>query len=423
MLKSSPFFLAFAALLAGCGGVRSSLPPAVGSQTAAQALSQRHRGSQEQILYTFKGSTDGGDPAADLVFGSSGKLYGTTVVGGAASCGTVFTLTPHAGPPWPESVLYSFTCYSDGKNPYGGVTFDSRGDAYDGVTVSGGAGPSCGSSGCGVAFELQAMHESILHAFTGGSDGFGPGNGLAIDAHGNLFGTTPDGGQYSAGTVYELFKRAGRWHEKVIHAFTGGSDGGGGMLGRLTIDSAGNVYGVTEVGGAYGAGTVYELTPKSRNRFEFTTLHEFKGTPDCASPYGGVYVAPSGGSVYGTTYAGGANGLGCMFVLVKLLKYAGQTLYSFKGGNDGSMPTGTLTLSRHHLLGTTSMGGGTCDCGTVFSLDERTQKEATLHAFGGDSDGAYPYYGVTMDSARNLYGTTAAGGAPNQGTVFEVLAP
>src|SRR5579863_6242753 len=102
MIRSSLFLCAFGALLASCGGVQSSLPSPLGSHSAPQIISDHHRGPhlKEQILYSFRGSSDGGDPAADLVFGSSGTLYGTTVVGGAASCGTVFTLTPRSSPPW-----------------------------------------------------------------------------------------------------------------------------------------------------------------------------------------------------------------------------------------------------------------------------------------------------------------------------------
>lgn len=404
------------AMLAGCGAAQ----PPVGRSPGAQAAAQLTKGS-ERILYSFTGGNDGGDPAADLVFDATGKLYGTTVIGGAASCGTIFTLTPHTTPPWQESVLYNFTCYSDGKNPYGGVTFDTLGDMY-GTTVSGGAGGSCGSTGCGVAWELKGAQESVLHAFSGGMDGFGPGNGIAADAHGNLYGTTPDGGKNSEGTVYELYKRAGAWHERVLHAFTGGTDGAGGMLGRLLIDQTGTIYGVAEGGGANSAGTVYRLRPKSKGGFRFTTLYAFKGTPDCADPYGGLYETANG-TLYGTTYYGGSNGLGCIFSLAAT--GSEKALYSFKGGTDGSNPSGTLvfvsTNNVSDFYGTTSMGGGSCNCGTIFSLNEKTNQETVRHAFTGGSDGAYPYYGLAADASTRgpLYGTTAAGGSSNQGTIFE----
>jgi uncharacterized repeat protein (TIGR03803 family) len=299
------------------------------------------------------------------------------------------------------------------------VTFDKNADLF-GTTVSGGYGGSCGSTGCGVAWELHGSAESVLHSFTGGQDGFGPGGGLAIDRKGNLYGTTPDGGANYSGVIYELSQRKGAWRERVIHAFNGGSEGGVGSLGRLLIDRAGDLYGVTEIGGAHSAGTVYELTRAGKS-WKLTTLYAFKGSPDCGSPYGGL-IADRHGNLYGTTYYGGANGLGCVFELARThAGYREHAIYSFAGGNDGSSPTTTLLLSgARTLYGTTSMGGGSCNCGTVFKLNAKTGSEVVLHAFTAGRDGAFPYYGLLGDGSGHLYGTTAAGGTSNQGTVFEV---
>ena len=407
-------FIAVSLALAACGGPTAGQPP------IAPGAARVELGGQERVLYSFTGQGDGGDPAADLVFDASGSLVGTTVVGGTAGCGTVFALTPGVKGSWKETARYSFDCYSTGKNPYGGVLFNGSTTAY-GTTVSGGSGPSCGSSGCGVAYELSGSSESVLHDFAAGSDGFGPGDALAADANGDLFGMTPDGGKDSAGVVYELTKRGNAWSERVIHAFTGGKDGGTGSLGRLTIDDTG-IYGVAETGGAYGAGTVFRMTYARGTGWRFTTLYAFKGVPDCASPYGGL-VKDSHGNIYGTTYSGGTDGLGCIFELNASHAKSERVLHNFEGGSDGSRPTGTLFQTGVELYGTTSMGGGSCDCGTVFALDTQTRHVRILHSFHGASDGAYPYYGVTPDSSGNLYGTTAAGGTANRGTVFEIRRP
>src|SRR5271169_4158121 len=103
----------------------------------------------EKVVYSFTGGNDGGNPASQLIFDSAGNAYGSTVVGGLYGCGTVFELTPLSGGKWQESVLYSFTCFGDGKNPYGGVTFDSAGNLY-GTTAAGGSGGECTGDGCGV---------------------------------------------------------------------------------------------------------------------------------------------------------------------------------------------------------------------------------------------------------------------------------
>lgn len=373
------------------------------------------------MLYSFSGGNDGGDAASGLVI-RGGNLYGTTVVGGAYACGTIFKLAPQKSLPWHESVLYSFDCYGTGKTPYGGVTFDRKGSLY-GSTVSGGSGGSCGSSGCGVVFRLTSRAaESVLHSFTGGNDGFGPGGGVAIDSMGHLYGTTPDGGTNAEGTVYEISRARRTWHESVIHAFTGGKDGAVGSLGTLLVDSSGDLYGVTETGGARGAGTAFKMTRASKNRWNLKTLYAFKGTPDAASPYGGL-IEDASGNLYGTTYYGGAHGLGSVFELIASArgKYHERVLYSFRGGSDGSSPTSTLLVGASgRLYGTTSAGGGSCDCGTIFEFDATSGSETVLHSFGSSGDGAYPYYGLTQDSGGNLYGTTVQGGTFNHGAVFEL---
>ena len=158
--------------------------------------------SSENVLYSFTGGNDGGDAATSLVFDRQENLYGTTVVGGTFACGTVFRLSAQASPPWHETVLDNFDCYADGKNPYGGVTLDGKGN-LDGTTVAGGSGGSC-SDGCGVVFQLRPAVEKVLHSFTGSNDGFGPGAALVLDPAGHLYGTTPDGGAHSEGVVYEV---------------------------------------------------------------------------------------------------------------------------------------------------------------------------------------------------------------------------
>ncbi len=398
-----------AALLAACAATRDA---SAGSSAALPSVNAA-AGASETVLYSFSGGDDGGNAATGLILDHGGNLYGTTVVGGKHTCGTVFKLAPQATPPWSESVLYSFGCFSDGKNPHGGVTFDPKAN-LDGTTVSGGSGPSCGSYGCGVVFQLTPTTENVLHDFTAGRDGFGPGGGVTFDASGNLYGTTPDGGAHSQGIVYEITPKG---HEHIVHTFTGGKDGGVGSLGLLLLESS-SLYGVAEEGGAHGAGTVYRLT-RTGKRWGLTTLYAFKGSPDAASPYGGL-VADAAGDLFGTTYYGGANGMGSVFELTHNAKgrYHERVLYSFKGGGDGSSPTSTLAFGGSDLYGTTSAGGGSCGCGTIFRLNAESGAESVLHAFGNGSDGAYPYYGLTK--AKGIfYGTTVAGGSSGQGTVFE----
>src|SRR5258708_2745513 len=206
--------------------------------------------STTQLIYGFAGGTDGEYIDTDLVTDSAGNIYGTSVQGGTFGGGTVFQVTP-AGV---HTVLYNFTGGADGGEPYKGVTFDAQGNLY-GTAVTGGGG-SC-EGGCGVVFKLANSNgvwtQSVIHAFTGGADGSGAGSPVAFDKYGNLYGTTPTGGTKGMGVLYQLKPDGtGAWRLRVIHTFTGGSDGGGGSAGRLLIDARGNLFGACTVGGVNG---------------------------------------------------------------------------------------------------------------------------------------------------------------------------
>jgi uncharacterized repeat protein (TIGR03803 family) len=395
----------------------------------AMSLGSTWAATTEKVLYNFTGGNDGGDPASQLTFDTAGNAYGTTVTGGAFGCGTVFKLSPSGGGQWQQSVLYSFGCSNDGKNPYGGVTLDAAGNLY-GTTAAGGTG-TCTGDGCGVVFKLTrsggSWTASVLYSFAGGTDGYGPGGMVVFDRAGNLYGTTPDGGAYSQGTVYQLSLNGGQWQEKVIHDFTGGNDGAVGSLGALLIDSSGAIYGVTELGGANGAGTVFRMF-SFKSTWNLVTLYAFKGQPDAGFPYGGL-IADANGNLYGTTYYGGANGAGAVFKVgpgaSAIAGWRDVVLYSFQGGTDGGSPTSTLVFDEAgNLYGTTSAGGDPgCECGVAFELSPNgggAWYESVLHTFGSIPDGSYPYYGMTPDGMGNFFGTTATGGHHQQGTVFEL---
>src|SRR5450631_2949634 len=196
--------------------------------------------STTKLIYSFAGNGDGEYTDTELVMDSAGNLYGTSVQGGTYGGGTVFQVTP-AGV---HTVLYDFTGGSDGGEPYKGVTLDAMGNLY-GTAVTGGGG-SC-EGGCGVVFKLTTSGgtwtQTVIHTFTGGNDGSGPGSPVVIDKHGNVYGTTPTGGASGMGVIYQLVPDGGGWKLRVIHTFTGGNDGGGGSASRFLIDAAGSLYG------------------------------------------------------------------------------------------------------------------------------------------------------------------------------------
>ena len=377
-------------------------------------------------VYSFTGGLDGRDPATHLTFDSAGNAYGTTAAGGEFDFGAVFQLTP-SGDTWVQTVIYSFAGGNDGLDPHAGVTIGPDGSLY-GTTVAGGNAGICAADGCGVVYKLTLeggqWFQTTIHNFKGGNDGWGPGSRVVFDAAGNLFGTTPDGGAGSMGTIFMLTPTPnGTWHKKTIHNFTGRKDGATGSMGDLLLDTAGNIYGVTEQGGANGLGNVYKISPSPNGNWTLTPLYAFKGMPDGANPYGGL-IWDSVGNLYGTTYFGGTAGMGTTFQLTPGPdgQWQENILYSFLGGTDGSLPTTTLVFDKTgNLLGTTSAGGRpSCDCGTVFKLilSGGSWKEKIVHFFGKGFDGYAPNYGLTFDAAGNLYGATPSGGTSRKGMIY-----
>jgi uncharacterized repeat protein (TIGR03803 family) len=382
--------------------------------------------STTNVLYSFGGEDDGEYVDSDLVVDGAGNIYGTSVEGGTFGTGTVWELSPSASG-WVHTVLYSFTGGADGGQPYKGVTLDVEGNLY-GTAVVGGVGGSCAEAGCGVVYKLAhssaGWTQSVIYNFTGGDDGYGPGSGVTFDKHGNIYGTTPVGGAKGYGTIWQLRPQAnGRWQFRLVHTFTGGADGGTGSAGRFLIDKAGNLYNVATVGGTYGSGTAYELTPTMIGQWKFTLLYAFKGQPDAGFPYGGLAM-DTRGNLYGTTYYDGANDLGSVY---RLSRQSGvwkeNVLYSFKGGADGSSSISNLVFdAAGNMYGTTSEGGAGCSCGVIFKMTPGTNgkwTESIAYRFQGQPDPGFAYNGMVVDSKGNLYGATVHGGTGNDGTVYQ----
>jgi uncharacterized repeat protein (TIGR03803 family) len=262
----------------------------------------------------------------------------------------------------------------------------------------------------------RAQNCIVLHSFTG-PDGAYPYSALIADSAGNLYGTTPGGGASNYGTVFKL-DAGNNYALTTLHSFAG-SDGAT-PYGALIADSTGNLYGTTGGGGVRDRGTVFKLD--AGNNYALTMLHSFDPfAGEGATPYAGL-IADSAGNLYGTTSAGGTPfhaSYGTVFKLDAGNNYALTTLHNF-ARFDGSLPyAGLIADSAGNLYGTTATGGA-LDQGTVFKLDAGNNYAlTTLHSFTS-SDGAYPYAALIADSAGNLYGTTIAGGASGYGTVFKL---
>jgi uncharacterized repeat protein (TIGR03803 family) len=378
----------------------------------------------EKVLYSFSTGADGNYPEAGLILGSAGNLYGTTFRGGANHYGTVFELTPTAGGGWTETVLYSFNAGQDGKYPQAGLIFDSASNLY-GTTNQG------GTYGYGTVFEL-ARHpggvwtETVLYSFKGGTDGHNPQAGLIFGAAGNLFGTTNGGGTYGFGTVFELAHTAGGWTETVLHSFdhNNGKDGIYPSAG-LILDAFGNLYGTTNQGGTYGYGTVFEVKRNGGGVWTEKLLYSFNNNISDGENPNASLIFDASGNLYGTTTKGGATGNGTVFELTPTGTggWTETVLYSFGSVPDGNGPQGSLIFDAlGNLYGTTYLGGVNGG-GTVFELTPAgggAWTETVLHSFNVTLDGRKPWAGVIFGAAGNLYGTTYGGGTNRNGTVFQI---
>jgi uncharacterized repeat protein (TIGR03803 family) len=236
----------------------------IGGQQGCGTVFMVSASGTERVLYSFAGGTDGVRPMAGLVPDAAGNLYGTTTQGGAAhcsdfsvsGCGTVFKLSKTGI----ETVLHSFAGYpNDGEGPTARLIFGAKGVLY-GTTLMGGA------YSYGTVFKVNVANrkETVMYSFTGGStDGINPAGGLTRDAAGNLYGITQAGGGAvcagsGCGTIFRLDKNG---NETVLCSFAVGNDASV-PAGDLIRDSAGNLYGTTSNGGtAGGPGTVYKLIP------------------------------------------------------------------------------------------------------------------------------------------------------------------
>ncbi len=283
-----------------------------GSAGVAFELQRQADGSFKELILCHLGEQGGGSlPVGSLAFDASGNLFGTVHSGGPHGEGAVFELTPATGGTWTVSVPRSFGGPPDGHGARSNVIFDSSGNLYS-TTFSGGA------HSVGTVFELSpngdsTWTETILHDFQKEvGDGYNPWAGLIFDSFGNLYGTTENGGA-QAGTVFELSPNGDNtWSEKILHKFGNGSDGKYPMA-NLVADAAGNLYGTTLEGGAYGFGTVFKLTPAAGGTWTETVLHNFGNGTDGKYPGYGALIFDHAGNLYGTTGYGGKYAAGMIF--------------------------------------------------------------------------------------------------------------
>lgn len=332
----------------------------------------------EDVLYRFQnGSTGGVGLNGNLVIDPAGDVDGTTFYGGPDFQGTVFQLTPGSDG-WTESDIYQFCSQSrctDGASPASGLILDRAGNLYGTATAG-------GTDGGGVAFELSPDNggwtESVLFNFCPlnpcNRGGWLP-TGLAEDASGNFFGATTYGGHYSwpctpgdgCGAVVELSPSKNGWKEIALHRFTGPD--GAFPESSLTLDKQGNVYGTTTSDGAFGCGTVFQLSPKANGGWRYNVIYDLRDGVSAGS-----LALDAAGNLYG---ADSSNGFSSC-------KGSGGDIFQLSPGSHGRW------------------------------------KYSVIHKLTLGSGGGQPSSGLIFDQEGHLYGTAAVGGANEYGVIFEV---
>ncbi|MGA2746318.1 MAG: choice-of-anchor tandem repeat GloVer-containing protein [Candidatus Sulfotelmatobacter sp.] len=268
--------------------------------------------------------------------------------------------------------------------------------------------------------------ETVIRWFNN-NDGYDPIAGMIIDASGNLYGSTFYGGTYGAGNIFKLAPKGGTWVETQLYSFNDVGTDGFWPNAKLTVDSQGNFYGTTFLGGAFGAGIVFELMPNADGSWTCKTLHSFGQSGDGSFPHGGLLVGAKG-ELYGTAAGGGSDKDGIVYELIPNGDggFAEKILHSFSGGADGANPYSSLVSVSGSLYGTTYSGGGSSacidGCGTVFAVTpagDGSWVESVVHSFN-NVDGANPDGGLIRDSSGNLYGAASQGNSGNFGAIFEL---
>ena len=406
----------------------------------SMAVCPKTKAQTETVLYTFTGGADGYYPQG-LTRDSAGNLFGATWT-------TIFELSPGANG-WTFNTIYTFSNASNGSMPSAGFVFDGQGNLY-GTTYRGGSSSKCAiSTGCGVVFELSPSAsgwvETVLYSFNGQKDGFSPQGNLVFDSAGNLYGTTYEGSDTTCvipgaadgcGEAFELIRTSGGWSLRVLHSFSGGSDGAV-PVGGVTIDAAGRLYGATTFGGsysgacynAYGCGVAYQLAPAGSGKWLQDVVHTFAAHEDGEAPESGLTL-DAAGNLYGTTYEGGAHHCGTAFKLAPSShgEWRWSSVFDFDCV-DGT-PTDRLTFDAEgNLYSATAYGGpygikcNPLGCGVAFKLSPSGQNspwtETVLYDFTTTSGGFQPTGGVVLDASGNIYGTTL-GSNLGAGAVYEI---
>jgi len=325
------------------------------------------------------------------------------------------------------TVVYAFCAdnyCTDGALPMGTPALDAAGNIY-GTTQGTG---SYTQNPYGSVFKITPKNVfTRLHEFcdlSGCTDGFYPQSDITLDTKGNLYGTASMGGSRERGAVYKI-SPAGA--VTVLHSFCSNSVAsicvdGDQPEGSVVVDKAGTVYGLTYNGGKQGYGLLYKIDPTTQR---LSYVYSFCASASCIDGQrpDGRLLNDGKGNLYGVTYYGGANGYGTLFK-VSIATHRITTLYSFcrlSGCPDGGYPRGGLVMDRAgNIYGVASYGGGSSNGGVLYKITGKTYSVVRKFCtLSFCTDGQRPNGALAISAKGIIYGTTSAGGnTSGRGVLF-----
>ena len=346
-------------------------------------------------------SINGINPQGSLVRALNGKLYGMTYKGGANNLGVLFEYDPLSGIYLKKN---DFSGINDGSGPRGTLLQGSNGKIY-GMTYSGGI------CNFGVLFEFNPTSGTLVKKidFDIARGGAYPSGRLVKASNGNLYGVTNSGGEYNSGIIFEYNLLNNSFAKKID--FNNSITGKNPQAGLIEATN-GKLYGVTSSGGINGLGVLYEYNPLSNI---FIKKKDFNSI-DGGSPNGELMQA-SNGKLYGTTVVGGINDKGVLYEY-DVINNIYLKLFEFDGMANGQNPQGGLVEVNGKLYGMTS-AGGSASSGVLFEFDINTQVFSKKIDFTGTSNGRNPYGTLLLTQNSKLLGLTYSGGINNLGVLFE----
>jgi uncharacterized repeat protein (TIGR03803 family) len=335
----------------------------------------------ETVLHSFGAGTDGTYPTGSLLLASNGLLYGLTTTGGANNLGTIFTYNIGTGA---YADIHDFGSGTDAQTPHGSLIEAAFDGKLYGMSESGGA------NGGGTIFSYNRYTNTEAIVYTLGTihDGEQPYGSLLNVRDSLLYGLTLRGGDAGGpGTIID-YNLVEPYTDTVLYSFGSNDTDSQNPYGSLIQAGNGWLYGMSRYGGNYNKGSIFGFY-YSDSLLTDTFLYAFGNGNDAQAPYGS-FLDGGSGTLYAMTQNGGANGLGTIFGFNYNTEQE-VVLYSFAGGNDGSMPQGSLIKASNGLLYGMTQAGGTNSKGTIFKFSLSGNAETALYSFGSGADGATPF--------------------------------